>query len=245
MQAAAAAPPSTTDGATDGDDAGPAGGSRPARQTSTASAATLANPHAHAAPFRTGVRQAVSADRADLLLKLFQAIDPHFDPDSTASNDVGGGVRRLSRCEYEDSGQSRMFYAMQKQCRYCLRQGRQHSKTFGQLYVTYGSVKFRCYSNDCHDACHVVPWTPETLPIRDALFPNLSTAELCRRYPHMANLLLAADSAAAITAGAATNTAAASPGRHADDDGGAAHVDDGGSDDDAVAVRVAAAMDRE
>jgi hypothetical protein len=146
------------------------------------------------APLRVGRRVAVVDDRANVLLRLFQMLDPHYDPAragplaetaaATGAAGFGGPVHRLTRVESEDNGQIRMYYAMQKQSRWCLRQSRAHKKTHGQLYVTFGSIKYRCYSNDCHDACVVIDWTPETLPLREQLFPPLPVEELRRRYPH-------------------------------------------------------------
>lgn len=99
---------------------------------------------------------------------------------------------------YEDAGQ-RYYYVYQKQSRWCLNLGRDHRQTFGQFYLTYGSVKFRCYSNDCcHNACWKKPWDgdaqvnrdPEPpcglrslLELRARLFPELSPEQLASRYP--------------------------------------------------------------
>ncbi|CAJ1015023.1 hypothetical protein, conserved [Leishmania lindenbergi] len=99
---------------------------------------------------------------------------------------------------YEDS--IRAYYVMQKQNKYCIRLHRSHKATFAQLYLTFGSIKIRCYANDCCDRCCVIPWAAPNNPksgpqhhagyprydrlmaIRNALFPPLSTEELVRRY---------------------------------------------------------------
>ncbi|KAG5468101.1 hypothetical protein LSCM1_02070 [Leishmania martiniquensis] len=99
---------------------------------------------------------------------------------------------------YEDS--IRAYYVFQKQNKYCIRLHRNHKSTFAQLYLTFGSIKIRCYANDCCDRCCIIPWeAPENpksgpqhhagfpryerlLEIRNALFPPLSAEELVRRY---------------------------------------------------------------
>jgi hypothetical protein len=137
-------------------------------------------------PLRIGRREPITDERCAVLLRLFQVVDAHFDPaQPLVSNAVGGGVKRLSRCEYEDNGQVRMYYAMQKQCKWCVKQQRIHKSTYGQLFVTFGSIKFRCFSNDCFQSCHHLPWTDATIELRDALFPSLSLDDLQRRYPHV------------------------------------------------------------
>ena len=65
----------------------------------------------------------------------------------------------LSTCQYEDNGCFRSYYVFQKRNKHCLKLGRPHRQTYGQLFLTYESIKYRCYSNDCFAACHVVPWT--------------------------------------------------------------------------------------
>lgn len=57
-----------------------------------------------------------------------------------------------------DPGPVRGYYVYQKQSTYCVRQGRCHKATYSQLYMTYGSIKVRCYSNDCYQSCEVVQW---------------------------------------------------------------------------------------
>jgi hypothetical protein len=56
-----------------------------------------------------------------------------------------------------------------------------------QLYVTYGSIKVRCYSNDCALLpCYIARWEDlggeDARPTRDVLFPDLGTEEVLRRY---------------------------------------------------------------
>ncbi|KAG5493780.1 hypothetical protein JKF63_01612 [Porcisia hertigi] len=102
------------------------------------------------------------------------------------------------KAHYEDS--IRAYYVSQKQNRYCIRLHRNHKATFAQLYLTFGSIKIRCYANDCCERCCVVPWeSPQNTQsgpqyhtgypkyerlaeIRNVLFPPLSTEELVRRY---------------------------------------------------------------
>lgn len=100
---------------------------------------------------------------------------------------------------YEES--IRAYYVMQKQNKYCLRVGRAHRSTYAQLYITYGSIKVRCYSNDCCERCLFIPWvhlepaaaTASTFSagyprydrlaeLRALLFPELPPDELVRRY---------------------------------------------------------------
>ncbi|ESS67252.1 hypothetical protein TCDM_04022 [Trypanosoma cruzi Dm28c] len=111
--------------------------------------------------------------------------------------------------QYQDN--IRAYYAQQKLSRYCLNQGREHRGTYPQLYLTYGSIKLRCYSNDCHNRCLAVRWSNDedeqmtgstaiALPvdergypkyerlteIRHLLFPPLPPEELLRRYGSLA-----------------------------------------------------------
>ncbi|KAG8345894.1 hypothetical protein ERJ75_001349700 [Trypanosoma vivax] len=111
--------------------------------------------------------------------------------------------------DYEDG--IRAYYARQKVSRFCLKVGREHRSTYPQLYLTYGSVKMRCYSNDCSGKCYALRWSARDaernigvaavlLPvdecgypnydrlehIRDMLFPPLSPEELLKRYGTLA-----------------------------------------------------------
>ncbi|EKF32774.1 hypothetical protein MOQ_003372 [Trypanosoma cruzi marinkellei] len=111
--------------------------------------------------------------------------------------------------QYQDG--IRAYYAQQKISRYCLNQGREHRGTYPQLYLTYGSIKLRCYSNDCYNRCLAVRWSNDedeemmgskaiVLPvnergypkykrlteIRHLLFPPLPPEELLRRYGSLA-----------------------------------------------------------
>ncbi len=98
-------------------------------------------------------------------------------------------------CQYEDNGVFRAYYVFQKQSMHCIKADRAHKSTFGQLFLTYGSIKYRCYSNDCHADCFVAFTYPRDLAsasdatsrrllqLRGDLFPELSAAELQRRFP--------------------------------------------------------------
>ena len=139
-------------------------------------------------PFVTGVRTAVGGDARATLLRLFRTVHPSFDPASTdaqrasmATADAEDApphmpVNSLGGCEYEDNGQSRAYYVRQKSSRYCLRADRAHAKTYGQLYVTYGSVKYRCFSNDCCDKCVVIEWADVGKWRRTAAAANTAAA---------------------------------------------------------------------
>ncbi|GET92098.1 hypothetical protein, conserved [Leishmania tarentolae] len=145
-----------------------------------------------------------------LLAEVFWCIAPEYGgPDAViGASSVGDAWHALSapnpitaervNAHYEDS--IRAYYVFQKQNKYCIRLHRNHKATFAQLYLTFGSIKIRCYSNDCCDRCCVIPWeapdNPKSGPqyhagypryerlvaIRNALFPPLSTEELVRRY---------------------------------------------------------------
>lgn len=100
--------------------------------------------------------------------------------------------------QFEES--IRAYYVYQKQNKFCYRLQRLHKATYAQLYLTFGSIKVRCYSNDCCDSCCVIPWeapeNPKSAPqfhpgfpkferlaeIHRALFPPLPPNELVRRY---------------------------------------------------------------
>lgn len=125
---------------------------------------------------------------------------------SSASSEVLPIAPDRLRVYYVDS--IRAYYVLQKQSKYCLRLNRVHRSTYAQLYLTYGSVKVRCYANDCSHGCLFVHWAVPSaasssrgtwrdrgLPavegypkydhltrLRDRLFPPLPYSELVRRY---------------------------------------------------------------
>lgn len=98
--------------------------------------------------------------------------------------------------QFEDAGQ-RAYYVYQKRSRHCLLLNREHRQTFGQLYLTFASVKFRCYSNDCsRHPCWKCSWDNNSLAasipsrcfrplseLRSFLFPELTAEDLMARYP--------------------------------------------------------------
>eukprot|EP00658_Telonema_sp_P-2_P003188 TRINITY_DN11169_c0_g3_i1.p1 TRINITY_DN11169_c0_g3~~TRINITY_DN11169_c0_g3_i1.p1 ORF type:complete len:495 (-),score=93.74 TRINITY_DN11169_c0_g3_i1:40-1401(-) len=108
----------------------------------------------------------------------------------------------LGTCQYEDNGNFRSYYIFQKCNKYCLHAGRSHKSTYGQLYLTYNSIKYRCYSNDCYQACHVVPWRASSssssssysssspsypnhdrlTALRSLLFPDFARVDIQQRY---------------------------------------------------------------
>ena len=176
-------------------------------------------------PFRNGTRYPVSHHLQDVILRLFQLLHPAFDPqrhkynlrsqstsldlldqfNSIANSSTFTSAVSRSTAEFEDNGQIRAYYVRQKESKYCMIAGREHKSTYGQLYLTYGSIKWRCYSNDCHHKCLQISWesladgkrvtlTPGEEPVliglslRDELFPPLSHAELRKRYPSDAYL---------------------------------------------------------
>ncbi|EPY28042.1 hypothetical protein STCU_05330 [Strigomonas culicis] len=121
----------------------------------------------------------------------------NFDSMPGASGGSSGIRPEHLYVQYEEG--IRAYYVIQKQNKYCLRQHRCHKSTYAQLYLTYGSIKVRCFSNDCCDRCLAVPWEEGARPaegahvagypqyarltaIRDVLFPPLSPEELVRRY---------------------------------------------------------------
>ncbi|CBZ30146.1 conserved hypothetical protein [Leishmania mexicana MHOM/GT/2001/U1103] len=162
-------------------------------------------------PMPRSVRVRVEdAGMRGLLAEVFWCIAPEYGgpgavvralPAADAWNAVSAQSPITSErinAHYEDS--IRAYYVFQKQSKYCIRLHRNHKATFAQLYLTFGSIKIRCYSNDCCDRCCVIPWeapdNPKSGPqyhagypryerlvaIRNALFPPLSTEELVRRY---------------------------------------------------------------
>ncbi|KAG5467691.1 hypothetical protein LSCM4_00769 [Leishmania orientalis] len=145
-----------------------------------------------------------------LLAEVFWCIAPEYGGSGAVvqTSPAAGAWNPLSamspitseriNAHYEDS--IRAYYVFQKQNKYCIRLHRNHKSTFAQLYLTFGSIKIRCYANDCCDRCCIIPWeAPENpksgpqhhagypryerlLAIRNALFPPLSAEELVRRY---------------------------------------------------------------
>lgn len=102
--------------------------------------------HSDTAPFPSGRRVTLNSPAVRMLMwRLFQCLHP------TAFQNLRPDHLNVV---FEDAGQ-RYWYVYQKQNRYCLNLNRQHQQTCGQLYLTYGSIKFRCYSNDC---CRMPCW---------------------------------------------------------------------------------------
>lgn len=98
------------------------------------------------APFPSGRRHTVNTPAMrQVMWRLFQCLHP------TAFQNLRPDHLNVV---YEDAAQ-RYWYVYQKHNRYCLHLNRQHKQTHGQLYLTYGSIKFRCYSNDC---CRAPCW---------------------------------------------------------------------------------------
>ena len=141
-----------------------------------------------------------------LLAEVFWCLAPEY---GQAAKPAGTGLEASSasqaavtpermKVQFEES--IRAYYVYQKQSKFCFRLRRTHKSTYAQLYLTFGSIKVRCYSNDCCDRCCVVPWEapadtdsasqrrPEypkferLAEIRKALFPPLPAGELVRRY---------------------------------------------------------------
>ncbi|RNF22791.1 uncharacterized protein Tco025E_03106 [Trypanosoma conorhini] len=171
-------------------------------------------------PRRDGVRVPVLDKRVkDLVAEVFRCLCAAYDGCGGGGVMVkAGGETGGTRCggtppvvgervsvQYQEG--IRAYYAQQKLSRYCLNQGREHRGTYPQLYLTYASIKLRCYSNDCHHSCLAVRWSAEAeeavvgpkaiiLPvdecgypkyerlaqIRQMLFPQLPLEELLRRY---------------------------------------------------------------
>ncbi|CAG9581721.1 conserved hypothetical protein [Leishmania major strain Friedlin] len=162
-------------------------------------------------PMPRSVRVRVEdAEMKRLLAEVFWCIAPEYGGPGAVvrASPVADAWNALSapnsitperiNAHYEDS--IRAYYVFQKQNKYCVRLHRNHKATFAQLYLTFGSIKIRCYANDCCDRCCIIPWeapdNPKSGPqyhagypryerlvaIRNALFPPLSTEELVRRY---------------------------------------------------------------
>ncbi|CAD2216975.1 hypothetical protein ADEAN_000445300 [Angomonas deanei] len=149
----------------------------------------------------------VDVEIKKLLCEVFSCIAPQYAARNQTSfnsfGEVSSGLSPITAdglfVQYEEG--IRSYYVIQKQNRYCLRQGRCHKATYSQLFLTFGSIKVRCYSNDCCDRCLHVAWDEvggskfdsskfaEGFPkyarlseIRDRLFPPLPPEELLRRY---------------------------------------------------------------
>ncbi|KEG06423.1 hypothetical protein DQ04_13991010 [Trypanosoma grayi] len=162
-------------------------------------------------PHRDGVRMPVrDAQLRDLVAEVFRCLSIEYDTGGIDGGNNRGCVvplvigDRIS-VQYQDG--IRAYYAQQKLSRFCLRLNREHRGTYSQLYLTYGSIKIRCYSNDCCGSCLAVKWSAGDdervagpaavlLPvdglgypkyerlemIRRLLFPPLPPEELLRRY---------------------------------------------------------------
>eukprot|EP00796_Vickermania_ingenoplastis_P006318 gene6318-4548_t len=145
------------------------------------SAVVDATPAGLASPFRVPRRpfqSAVVVPIAEAAVKrviaeVFYCLHPAYEGVYThTGSDVFGappppGYQRIQpeRLQVQfDKGQIRGYYVMQKMNKYCLKQRRCHRSTYGQLYLTYGSIKVRCYSNDCHESCVMIPWKAPTPP---------------------------------------------------------------------------------
>lgn len=148
-----------------------------------------------------------------LLAEVFWCISPEYAVGHTRpglwleETSTGGGYgssnaitpERIT-AQYEES--IRAYYVFQKQNKYCIRQGRYHRSTYAQLYLTFGSIKIRCYANDCYDRCSFIQWEAprgavvsgtvsahdgypnysRLSAIRNILFPQLPLSELVKRY---------------------------------------------------------------
>lgn len=122
-----------------------------------------------------------------IILAMFRAIAPQF----------AQSVTRLSGLKYTDSGFIRGYYAYQKMSKWCPKLQRAHASSYVGLYVTYGSIKIRCYSNDCgNQPCMQVPFIPDSqtepaVPLekeplrtkyRDIIFPDWGRDVVLRKY---------------------------------------------------------------
>ncbi|CUE70243.1 Hypothetical protein, putative [Bodo saltans] len=147
------------------------------------------------APFPSGRRLPLNTPTVRTLMwRLFQCLHP------TAFQNLRPDHLNVV---FEDAGQ-RYWYVYQKHNRYCLHLDRHHQQTCGQLYLTYGSIKFRCYSNDCcRKPCWKRSWGVVELPeppapppqteeesiaatlreIHGKLFPALDEQQLRLRFP--------------------------------------------------------------
>jgi hypothetical protein len=140
-----------------------------------------------------------SYEKRELLAEVFRCLHARFN---SCDAITGGSVHAA----FEDA-RVRAYYVYQKKSRFCVNLQRDHKGTYSQLYLTYRSIKVRCYSNDCFASCFVVPWWPDdpshvagetpppriTFPdhypkyerlreIRSKIFPDLTDAELRSRY---------------------------------------------------------------
>lgn len=171
-------------------------------------------PHSARVAVTDPLIKALLAEVFVCLAPQFSGVDPTASPPQQQQQQsaadavlpaVFAGKEITGHClsaQYEES--IRAYYVVQKHNKYCLRQARAHKATYAQLYLTYGSIKVRCYANDCCERCLFVPWHPPPFPpegahfspgfpkynrltlIRDQLFPPLPLDELVRRYgPHV------------------------------------------------------------
>ena len=137
----------------------------------------------------SSVRYPVRSELLHYIIAIFNAIHPNFK-----------NIHRI-RSEYEDNGLVRGYYVYQKESKYCLNEHRYHQQTYGQLYITFSSIKFRCFSNDCYNKpCPKINWEAlhftdnykndtkdYNYSIKDILFPPLSNEELVKRYSKYEN----------------------------------------------------------
>jgi hypothetical protein len=143
-----------------------------------------------------------------LLAEVFWCIAPEYGPVARSAGTSWEGSEthvpsaaitpERINAQFEES--IRAYYVFQKQNKFCMRLQRTHKATYAQLYLTFGSIKLRCYSNDCFDRCCIIPWeapeNPQSVPqhhagypkfnrlaeIHRSLFPPLPAGELVRRY---------------------------------------------------------------
>lgn len=88
-----------------------------------------------------------------------------------------------------DKGGIRSYHVKQKENKFCMHQQRLHRSTYSQLYLTYGSVKVRCYSNDCYQKHFVVPWVRPATDSKDSAFsPGMESVEGYPKYERLEEL---------------------------------------------------------
>ncbi|ORC93236.1 uncharacterized protein TM35_000011130 [Trypanosoma theileri] len=182
------------------------------QNTSTAVMVENQNPFAlPRPPLRDGVRVSIRDIQVkDLVAEVFRCLSIEYDGGVHRDRDQQGNMMsplsgNCVNVQYQEC--IRAYYAQQKQSRFCLNQNREHRGTYPQLYLTYGSIKLRCYSNDCCKSCLAIKWSTDDdervtgttavlLPvdshgypkyerlsqIRRLLFPPLSPEELLKRY---------------------------------------------------------------
>ena len=105
-------------------------------------------------PFGCGARRYVHGALQAALAEVFRCLH-HKYRELEATSITSTSIT----AQFEDNGISRSYYVFQKRNKFCVALEREHKSTFGQLYVTYGSIKYRCYSNDCCRKCLKLPWT--------------------------------------------------------------------------------------